>query len=263
MKIRLCPTLQIAIIFTLITAPLIAAAGDPGSPKSPAVDYVQESDWSFEFMPYLWAAGVEGTTSIGNLTSTYTYDFDELISDLDMTTMFVGGFKYKRLGFLTDFQYLKVSPGRPTRGPVFGDVNLTLEQTSLALLGSYDLIAADRFTLSVLGGARYLNVDTTLSVTPGLAGGFSRRSSSQSWDPVGGLRAKYFLNDEWFLSAYGDYGSGDSDETWQAYGGVGYIINENWHASLGYRVLSYSTSGPRMSSTSDTSGIFLGFGYSR
>ncbi|MDF1657145.1 MAG: hypothetical protein P1U58_06005 [Verrucomicrobiales bacterium] len=262
MKIRFISAFRAVATLALITLPLATKAGDPASPKNPAIDYVQDSDWSFEFMPYLWAAGVEGTSSIGNLTSSYTYDFDEVISDLDMTSMFVGGFKYKRLGFITDFQYLKVSPGRATRGPVFGNVNLTLEQTSLALLGSYDLVSTDRLILSILGGARYLNVDTTLSVTPGLAGGFSRRSSSQSWDPVGGLRAKYFLNDEWFLSAYGDYGSGDSDQTWQAYGGVGYIINENWHASLGYRVLSYSTSGPRSSSTSDTSGIFLGFGYS-
>jgi hypothetical protein len=241
----------------------LAKAGDFVDAKNAPVAYEPESDWSFEFMPYLWAAGVEGTSSIGNLSRTYNYDFDDILSDLNMTGMFVTGFKYKRLGFLADFQYLNVSPGRPTRGPVFGNVNLTLEQTSLALLGSYDLIATDDFTFTVVGGARYLNVDTTLSLTPGLVGGFSRRSTSTSWDPVGGLRAKYFLNEDWFLSAYADYGSGDSDQTWQAYGGIGYIINESWHTSIGYRILSYDTSGPRASSSSDTSGIFIGFGYTR
>ncbi|MEM7602966.1 MAG: hypothetical protein AAF357_16335 [Verrucomicrobiota bacterium] len=238
-----------------------ALSGDYQTAKNSPATYEESSDFSIEFMPYLWAAGVEGSSAIGNLSTSYTYDFDELISDLEMTAMFTTGLKYKRLGFITDFQYLRVSPGRPSRGPVFGNVNLTLEQTSLALLGSYDLVSTERLVFSILAGARYLNVDTTLSVTPGLAGGFSRRSTSTTWDPVGGFRAKYFLNDEWFLSAYGDYGSGDSEQTWQAYGGVGYIFNENWHASLGYRVTSYETSGPRSTSNSDTKGIFLGFGY--
>ena len=213
-------------------------------------------------MPYLWLAGVEGTTSIGNLTSSYTYDFDELFKDLDMAAMFIGGFKYKRIGILADFQYMKVSPGRPTRGPLFGNVNLTLEQTSLTLLGTYDLIANDRFTFTLVGGGRYLNVDTTLTVSPGIVPiGFTRRSVQTSWDAIGGFRAKYFLNDQWFLSAYGDYGSGDSDQTWQAYGGLGYIMNDHWHTSLGYRVLSYDTSNARTRSNQETSGLFLGFGY--
>lgn len=256
--------LQVSRIL-LIAAACVASsvqAGEPFPDKSPvAVEYAPESDWSFEFMPYMWAAGVDGTTSIGPLTSTFDYGFDEIIKDLDMASMFMGGFKYKRLGFLTDFQYMKVSPRRATRGPVFGDVNLTLEQTSLALLGTYDLIADDRFTFTVVGGARYLNVDTTLTVTPGLVPiGFSRRASQQSWDAVGGFRAKYFLNEQWFLSAYGDFGGSDSDQTWQAYGGVGYLINDQWHSSLGYRILSYDTSTPRTTSNQETGGVFMGFG---
>tara|TARA_R110002096_G_scaffold28985_5_gene87511 strand:+ start:1167 stop:1964 length:798 start_codon:yes stop_codon:yes gene_type:complete len=255
---------HIGLILCLVSLFRLGNGGEVMDPKNTVVaDYDPESDWSFEFMPYLWAASVEGSNAIGNLSTSYTYDFDELLKDLNMTAMFVGGFKYKRLGFIADFQYLKVSPGRPTRGPVFGNVSLTLEQTSLALLGSYDLIANDRFTFAIIGGARYLNVDTTLTVSPGVAPvGFSRRSSTTSWDAVGGFRAKYFLDDQWFLSAYGDYGSGDSDQTWQAYGGVGYIINDSWHTSVGYRVLSYETSTARTTANTDTSGIFIGFGYS-
>jgi len=46
------------------------------------------------------------------------------------------------------------------------------------------------------------------------------------------------LNENWYLPYYVDIGAGDSDLSWQLFGGIGYQFN--WgNIKLGYRYLKY------------------------
>ena len=260
MKLR--PSTFLATITALAGVSLSSAFADGHiAPKNPDPIIEAESPWTVEIIPYGWAAGVEGSTAIGRVESDFDIGFDEVFGELDAAFMIAAGIKRGRFGFLTDFQYISVSPSRPTRGPLFDSIGVDYEQTNLNLLLTYDVIADDRLTLTVLAGARYMNIDSTLSVSPGLIQrGFAVSAEQSSWDAVGGLRAKYYLSDRLFLSFYGDAGGSDSESTWQLYGGAGYHLNERLHLALGYRILSYDFEGDVIRHQVDTEGILLGLG---
>jgi hypothetical protein len=65
-------------------------------------------------------------------------------------------------------------------------------------------------------------------------------SKDRDWvDPYVGVRARYNLTDEVYLGARGDIGGFGvgSDLTWQAFGGLGYVINDSVTIEAGYRHL--------------------------
>lgn len=44
------------------------------------------------------------------------------------------------------------------------------------------------------------------------------------------------LDERWFLTGFADFGgSGADNQTWQAYGGLGYNFNDAWSMQVGWR----------------------------
>jgi hypothetical protein len=74
-------------------------------------------------------------------------------------------------------------------------------------------------------------------------------SQTGDWvDPFVGLRGRYNFNDRLYAAAKADIGGFGvgSELTWQAYGGLGWIINHRWSTEIGYRHMAIdygSTSG--------------------
>jgi hypothetical protein len=86
-------------------------------------------------------------------------------------------------------------------------------------------------------------------------------SGTADWvDPFVGLRGRYNFNDRLYAVAKADIGGFGvgSDLTWQAYGGLGWVINHRWSTEIGYRHLSieYGTS-TGFQSDIDTSGLVV------
>jgi hypothetical protein len=61
------------------------------------------------------------------------------------------------------------------------------------------------------------------------------------WDPYLGLRARYNLNDKFYIIARGDIGGFGvgSDLMWQAEGALGVQLTQQVYAEIGYRALSF------------------------
>jgi hypothetical protein len=58
------------------------------------------------------------------------------------------------------------------------------------------------------------------------------------WDAVAGVRGRAKLDGSWYLPFHLDVGTGESDLTWQAAGGVGYRFD--WgDADLTYRYMAW------------------------
>ena len=74
----------------------------------------------------------------------------------------------------------------------------------------------------MVGGGRYLYLKPGLSLSINNQVSRTFSDSGDVLDGVIGLRGRTPLSEKWFLAYYLDVGTGDTDSTWQALGGVGY-----------------------------------------
>jgi len=207
-------------IILLVVSFFVLFAVAPGSVIA------QEADWEFGVEIYLWGASVGGETGSG---SDLNVDFEDLVEDLNLGFMGVFGAQKGKWSFLADVIYLDVE-GDTTVGP---GVKLDLELTGWVVTPAvgYNLVETERGRLDILGGARYLYLDTDLRL-----GSDSFPDSGSFWDGIVGVRGAVNLTEKWYLPYYLDIGTGESDLTWQALGGVGYKFNK-FDVVVAYRYL--------------------------
>ncbi len=143
--------------------------------------------------------------------------------------------------------------------PVNGSVDLSISAWVLTGAVGYDLVQSDRGTLAVVGGARYLDLSTDLTL--GVQGLQAERSRSEGLlDGIVGLRGAINLSEHWYLPYYADIGTGDSDLTWQALAGIGYRFG--WgDIRLVYRYLDYQMDEDKPLEDLTVSGPLLGVGF--
>jgi len=203
-------------------------------------------DWRYAGTLYLWGAGIKGETAGG---SDVDVSFDTLLSNLNMT--FMGAFEARKgeWSAVADVIYLNVGATDsgevpvPMASGVTADVDARVKTKGwvLNLLGAYNLYATDKAGLDLVFGARY--IDLELDFDLGVAAGQYnvQRSFSQkgnSWDAVAGFKGRLNLDDRWYIPYYADIGTGESDLTWQLFGGVGYAFD--WgDVSLVYRHIEW------------------------
>ena len=109
----------------------------------------------------------------------------------------------------------------------------------------YNFVDNEKVVLDLVGGARYLWLDTEVKLNLSREGALLQTSrqkkvseSDHVWDGIVGVRGQIKLNDKWYMPYYADVGTGQSDLTWQALVGVGYTFK--WgDVLLAYRYLDY------------------------
>ncbi len=102
------------------------------------------------------------------------------------------------------------------------------------------MLDVERATVDVLVGARYLDAESTLTLSLGAAGPRPSASDSASVrDGVIGVKGGVNITPKWYLPYYLDVGTGQSDLTWQALGGIGYRFK--WvNLVLAYRHIQWN-----------------------
>jgi hypothetical protein len=205
--------------------------------------------WSFDFTPYLWGAGMDGSVQAGELPAIdVDMSFSDILDHLD--TGLMGAFEARkgRWGFLFDAIAMKIEDsGSATRtgsGPVgataSADALLEVKQTTYAAAVAYRLTEG-RAPLDLVGGLRYLEIEADARIDGSLfaQGGTVARSAKRSWtDPYVGLRLQQPLAERWTLVSYADIGGFGvgSDFTWQALLGTSYDFSKAIAGRAGYRM---------------------------
>jgi len=236
----------------------------------------QEADtWEFDLSIYGWYAGIDSSIKLPNSPATgqsTTIDASDILANLEM--IFMGGLdaRYNRWSVITDVIYMDVGAEdnqtlvvEPQGVPVNGSVNLDLASWVLHGGIGYDVVQAERGTLAVVGGVRYLtaDVDVTLGVTGPL--GLVQRSPEQSGsvavlDGIIGMRGVIKLNENWYLPYFADIGTGGSNLTWQALFGVGYRFS--WgDVKFAYRYIGYDFDDDSVLQDLSLSGPLLGVSF--
>ena len=194
----------------------------------------EEKKWDFGFAPfYLWAANIEGDTTLGGGGRDSKIEFGDIFDQLEGA--FTGHFEalyQKRAGFLIDVVYLNISGNRENPSPF-----LKLDsKTVTSEFAAYYRFGGGAHSADALAGVRYTKVEQDLDFEGDL---LPLSGSRDVTDPIIGGRYHWKMADKWLLHLYGDIGGFGvgSDLSWMASGMIDFQV---WkHASIvaGYRAL--------------------------
>jgi len=239
-----------------------------GSPVLAQTESSSSQDqWQFSAAIYLWGADVSGQMVRG---SEVEVDFSDLVDNLEMAFMGAFAARKNNWSFLTDVIYLDLGvdntadlsvPVGPIQVPVTTSTELDLQGLILQFAGGYSLYSEGSSRLDLIGGARYLDLDTDLFLELQSLGPGQSRTLSDSltaWDGIVGLKGHASLGERWFLPYYVDIGAGQSKLTWQAAAGIGFRAGQVWDLALVYRHLEWDLDSTRLIDDINFSGPTLG-----
>lgn len=249
----------------------------------------QNDKWKVSLKPYLWLPTIEGDiryTSLpgGSQGSPHaSVDPDDLLENLDFGALMVLELRKAKWSIFSDFMYLGLSSSDTRVKAIdFGgtlvssslnlDTELEVDAFLTTIVGGYEVINIENFTMDLIGGVRYFwleaDLDWSLSAAvDGPLGGqtFTRTGSltedAEIWNGVGGVRGKIHLGDSnWYIPYYADIGAGDSELTWQVFSALGYSF-EKWEFAIGYRHLVFEADDDSLVDSLSMSGPFIGASY--
>jgi hypothetical protein len=238
-----------AIALAALTSWADAANIAKQAPPPPVAAPAPISNWTFQITPYLWAAGLEGDVRVGPNAPLVNVDasFGDILDHLRFAAMATVEVRYARFGVVADLMYLSLAAS--ATGP-FGFLNAQLKDKTLiaTVSGAYRAVDAGSWWLDLEAGARVwaMDIDLGFGIVPL---GVSRTYSlSKSWaDPIIGIRARAYLNQQFFIQGYADVGGFgvSSKSTWQLAGLAGYQHSPTVSFVAGYRYMAvdYNRSG--------------------
>lgn len=248
------------------------------TPDAQAQPLARSPGLTVELTPYLWLPTLDSTFQYpvrggGTADTTVSSSPGEYLTHLNFAAMLAGEVRYERFALLTDIMYVNANAASSrlrsfnfglSHIPVDRTVDTTtsarLQTTVWTLAGGYALAEGRWGNIDILAGFRMLAANQTTnftlsaaitrpdgSIALGRTGSLS--AGSTLWNAIGGIRGRIHVAEaDWFgggriiLPFYFDVGTGGSDVTWQAFGGIGYQT-QRVGLSIGYRYLSFQQSG--------------------
>jgi hypothetical protein len=196
-----------------------------------------DDEWKFTFSPYFWGAGISG--DVGQFDAPpieLDSSFSEIWKDLDFSFMAIAEARKNRFSLFSDVVYTKISSSADTPFGIVSDhVNVKSKTFAGILGGGYAVLQNDRALLDWVAGARIWHASTDIEFKGGLLGSRSGHDSDTWVDVVTGLRGRYSLTPEIYVSGWGLVGAGEADLDWDIAATVGYQFNDSLAAVAGYR----------------------------
>jgi hypothetical protein len=214
-------------------------------------------EWKLGLEVYLWGAAMDAQTAEDDIN----VPFSDLLDNLKMGFMSTVSARKQKVLMFADIIYLDVSKKKKNSGefdgiPIDASVKLELTGWISTFGGGYSLIGDTQNSLDLVVGARYLNLDTT--VTLNIDGHRDVHDVGGSvWDGIIGLNGRNDFSDKWYFDYYADVGTGDSDLTWQALAGFGYKLSKA-DLVFGYRYLDWSFDDNSGLEDLNISGVYAG-----
>jgi hypothetical protein len=195
--------------------------------------------WNVELTPYLWAAGLDGTTAADGTGSEIDTDYSFFsLDNLDFALGTAVEARKGRWGMLYDAMYVEFSdafersPGSEVE--VSGGVCAAIGPTT----------ASNGRALDLLFGVRYVALKATVDVAP-----LPRATARESWlDPLVGLQYTHAFNERWDVKLRGDIGgfsisSRSSELATNVSALFGWRISDKLALRGGYRMLQMDFEG--------------------
>lgn len=205
--------------------------------------------WKFTVAPYLWGTSVDGTIAVNQRKFDASADFNDLVEFADSG----GALRFearRRWGFFADVWFASLSDKQDT--PI-GRAEFSFDQT----ISEAGLLYAFRRDLTGYLGARNQDIDGDLKIPV-----VGKLGTNENWtDAIVGLRYTPMLSDRWQGTLRADAGTGDSDFTWLAQVGIGYLFSKRWSGHLAYRYMDTDLEKGNFEWNLAQSGLGLGLVY--
>jgi hypothetical protein len=235
-----------ADLASLSAAPRLpeATLRDYGVPQAPAAAATSDDSWHFNFTPFLWCAGIDAKVRVGNIQTSASPSFNDVLSNLDLGGMVhLEAAKGKWVVF-SDVIYMDLRSDNNT-GPLgISSIDVRLQEYVGSLNLGYrfldvpvDPAHRDGPHIQVDGyaGVRYTWYKATVNPF-----NFATQSKSTDWwDPLIGVRARLEVTPQFNLVGRYDFGgwSVGCARTWFLFGGAEYQVTEGLALGAGYAAL--------------------------
>ena len=213
----------------LFLAALAAALTTLVAPQAAAQS--SSNEWQFAIAPYLWAAGMDGTMTIGEFEQDFDVPFSTIIDNLDFALMGHFDMRNDRWVLASDLIFVDVENSEDVTD---GTVTAGMDMTLFEVTGGYRISPA----VALLAGARWVDMGASLRFAGEIVD--ENADASKSWvDPLVGIHVFAPLSDRWWIGLRGDVGGFGvgSELTWQAYADIGYRVSHVVSILAGYHAL--------------------------
>jgi len=217
MKLRYVIFLSIILSLT-IPAPMLWAQTSVPVTTKPDSPGPSGDGFHMDVTPYLWLAGMHGTTGIGGHDASVHASFSDIANYLNLGFMATVEPRYNRVLFPMDFMWVKLSDHRAfdfDSGATTAKVEF--KQTIFTPGIGYRLVDTRKFQVDGMMGLRYWHLNSSLNVQgPVVNNGISE---SSGWvDAIAGGRIAIGLTPKIFVAVGGDAGGGSAKSDYEAYG---------------------------------------------
>lgn len=231
--------LSAGALFALPRASAQTQMPAPATMSTPDPNETSSSDgWHVGITPYIWFAGVHGTSGVLGHDASVHADFDDIFNYLNIGAMGMMDLRYNRVVMPIDFLWLKLSDnqGLPVNEMGINSIKVKMTETILTPKIGYRVADGKRVKVDALFGARYWHLSTTFTLQPPSANGYTQ---SASWaDAVAGGRIEFALTPKASATIFGDAGGGSARLDYQVGGALGYKISRRWVLLVVYRYLN-------------------------
>ncbi len=228
-----------------IMATLLASGLQLHSSRADAQES-HNDDWQFRATVYGYLPSLGGSTKFPSPGSSIDVNSSTILNNLKFA--FMGALEAQKgpWGAFTDVMYLNLGGSKSgTRELSIGGMPLPIGVTANASLdmdgwvwtaaGNYRALVGPQVNLDLFAGTRLVELKQSFRfafsgnvgpfIGPGRQG--SAEARLDDWDGIVGAKGRYTFGGrhEWFASYYLDVGTGESQLTWQAIGGLGYAFN--------------------------------------
>jgi len=200
--------------------------------------------WHVDVVPYIWFAGVHGTTGVLGHDASIHADFSEVFDYLNLGAMGAVQARYNRVLIPVDFMWIKLSDDKAL--PI-GDEALSVKaefrQTILTPGIGYRIVDHEKVKVDGLMGARYWHLYSSLRLQPESLG--INPSKTANWaDAVAGGKITLLVSPKVVLTVGGDAGGATARSDYEAYGILGLRVSKKWLLQAGYRYMSINYRPP-------------------
>jgi hypothetical protein len=196
-----------------------------------------DGEWQYSLSPlFLWAQGIEGSSTIGPVSAPLDITFKDALSNLEATFTVHFEMKRDKLSLFAEYQYVNLGP--EAEGPMGGTLDISFKDTIGELGASYWVFGTEKTNWEILGGTRYTQQKLNLTLENGAQ---PADISNDWWVGFFGGRMSAQLSENWTFIARADYGlgSGDSNSIFNLNAMFDYRFRNWGSAFIGYKYMSY------------------------